>query len=113
MCGSRPDIESGTDLTRSMIRDTPSSKKTFLVSVSFQKLCHVVEVFLTSLRLVDLDVVNRIDITRSMTRDSSSNKIFLVSIHKSCHVLDAKLFYHLYVYQSEWLCKMVTVIHVS
>ena len=74
-----------------MIRDTPSSKKTFLVPVSFQKLCHVVEVFLISLRLVDLDVVSRIDITRSMTRDTSSNKIFLVSFQKSSHVLETFL----------------------
>ena len=73
-----------------MIRDTPSSKKK-LVPVSFQKLCHVVEVFLISLRLVDLDVVRRIDITRSMTRDISSNKMFLVSFQRSSNVLEAFL----------------------
>ena len=43
------------------------------------------------LRLVDLDVVSRIDITRSMTRDSSSNKIFLVTFQKSSNVLEAFL----------------------
>ena len=62
-----------------------------MVPVSFQKLCHVVEVFLISLRLVDLDVVSRIDITRSMTRDTSSNKICLFSFQKSSHVLEAFL----------------------
>ena len=87
MCGSRSDVESG----RSMIRDTPSSKNIFLVSVSFQKLCHVVEVFLISLRLVDLDVVSRIDITRSVIRDTSSNKIFLVSFQKSSNVFEVFL----------------------
>ena len=91
MCGSRSDVESGTDITRSMIRDTPSSKKKLLVPVSFQKLCHVVEDFLISLRLVDLDVVSRIDKMRSMTRDTSSNKIFLVSFQKSSIVLEAFL----------------------
>ena len=91
MCGSRSDVESGTDKTRSMITDTPSPKNIFLVPVSFQKLCHVVEVFLISLRLVDLDVVSRIDITRSVTRDKSSNKIFFVSFQRSSHVLDAFL----------------------
>ena len=80
------DVESGTDITRSINRDTPSSKKIFLVPVSFQKLCHVIEVFLTSLRLV-----SRIDIMQSMTRDSSSNKIFLISFQQSCHVLEAFL----------------------
>ena len=90
MCGSRSDVESGTDITRSMITDTPTSKKK-LVPVSIQKLCRVVDVFLTSLRLVDLDVVSRIDITRSMTRDSSSNKILLVSFQKSSHALEAFL----------------------
>ena len=54
-------------------------------------MCHVVEVFLTSLRLVDLDVVSRIDITRSITRDTSSNKIFFVSFQRSSHVLEAFL----------------------
>ena len=54
-------------------------------------MCHVIEVFLSSLRFVEFDVVTRIDITRSMTRDSSSNKIFLVSFQKSCHVLEAFL----------------------
>ena len=62
-----------------------------MVPVSFQKLCRAVEVFLISLRLVDLDVVSRIDITRSMTRDTSSNKIFSVSFQKSTHVLEAFL----------------------
>ena len=89
--GSRSNVESGTDITRSMIRDTPSSKTIFLDPVYFQKLCHVEEVFLTSLRLVDVDVVSRIDITRSMTSDSSSNKIFLVSFQRSCHVLEVFL----------------------
>ena len=89
--GSRSDVESGTAIMRSMIRDTPSSKKILLVPVSFQKLCHVVEVFLISLRLVDLDIVSRIDITRSMTRDSNSNKTFLVSFQKSSHILEAFL----------------------
>ena len=50
---------------------------------------------LTKQRKIDLppecssgsDVVSRIDITRSMTRDSSSNKIFFVSFQKSGHVL--------------------------
>ena len=88
MCGSRSDVESGTDITRSMIRDTPSSKLIFLVPVSFLKLCHVVEVFLISLRLVDLDVVSSIDIMRSMTRDTRSKKTFLVSFQKSSHVLN-------------------------
>ena len=91
VCGSRSDVESGTDITRSMITDTPNSKKKILVPVSFQKLCHVVEVFLISLRLVDLDVVSRIDITRSMTRDTSSNKMFSVSFQRSSNVLEAFL----------------------
>ena len=75
-------------IKRSMIGDTLKKK---LVPVSFQKLCHVVEVFLTSLRLVDLDVVSKLDITRSMTRDSSSNEILLVSFQKSSNVLEAFL----------------------
>ena len=54
-------------------------------------MCHVVDVFLTSLRLVDLDAVSRIDITQSMTRDTSSNKIFLASFQKSSHILEAFL----------------------
>ena len=62
-----------------------------MVPVFFQKLCHVVEGFLISLRLVDLDVVSRIDITRSMTRDTRSNKIFLVPFQRSGNVLEAFL----------------------
>ena len=62
-----------------------------------------------------MDVESRNDISRSMARDSSSNKTFLVSFQMSfysMYVLEAFL-YHLYVYQSEWLCEMVTIIHVS
>ena len=37
------------------------------------------------------DVESRIDMTQSMTRDSSSNKIFLVSFQKSFYVQEAFL----------------------
>ena len=46
---------------------------------------------ISTLRLTDVDVVSRIDITRSMTKDTSSNKIFLVSFQKSSNVLEAFL----------------------
>ena len=49
-CGSCSDVKSGTDIIRSMIRDTPSSNKLFSVPVFFQKSCHV-EAFLISLGL--------------------------------------------------------------
>ena len=77
--------------------------------VSFQRSCHALEAFLASLRILVLhfksyfnyphcldaieyglapmrgsgsDVEWRNDVSRSMTRDSSSNKIFLVSFQE-------------------------------
>ena len=93
-----------------------SSNKIFLVS--FQKSSHVLEAFLASLRILvllfklysnhphcsdaidydstpicgsGLDGKSRNDVSRSMARDSSSNKIFLVSFQKSCYVQEAFL----------------------
>ena len=51
MSGSRSDVESGTDITRSMIRDT-SSNKIFLFSL--QKCSNILEAFLVSLRILVL-----------------------------------------------------------
>ena len=100
---------------RFLTRDS-SSNKIFLVS--FQKSCHVLEAFLASLRILvlhfksyfnhphcsdaieydlthicgsGLDIEGRNDLSRSMTTDSSSNKIFFVSFQKSFYVLEAFL----------------------
>ena len=81
-------------------------------------MCHVLEAFLASLRILvflfksysnhpqcsdaieydltpisgsGLDVESRDDVLRSMTRDLSSNKIFLASFQKSFYVLEAFL----------------------
>ena len=102
-------------ITRSMTRAS-SSDKIFLIPV--QKSSHVLEAFLASLRILvlyfksysnhphcsdaieydltpicgsGLDVDSRNDVSRFMARDSSSNKIFLVSFQNSCHVLEAFL----------------------
>ena len=100
------DVESKNDVSRSMARDS-SSNKIFLVS--FQKSCYVLEAFLASLRILVLlfksysnhphcsdaieydltPICGRNNVSRSMARDSSSNKIFLVSFQKSCHVFEA------------------------
>ena len=98
-----------------MTRDLSSNK---IVFVSFQKSSNVLEAFLVSLRILvlhfksysnhpdcsdaieydltpicgsGLDVESRNDISRSMARESSSNKIFLVSFQKSFYVLEAFL----------------------
>ena len=98
-----------------MARDS-SSNKIFLVS--FQKSSHVLEAFLASLRILLLlfksysnhphcsdaleydltpirssswDVESRNNVSRSMARDSSSNKTFLVSFQQSFYVLEAFL----------------------
>ena len=93
-CGSCSDVKSGTDIIRSMIRDTPSSNKLFSVPVFFQKLCHVVEAFLSPKVGSCSDVKSGSDITRSMIRDTpSANEIFSVpvSFQKLCHVVEAFL----------------------
>ena len=96
-----------------MTRDSSSNK---ILLISFQKSSHVFEAFLASLRILvlhfesysnhphcldaveydltpicgsGLDVESRNDVSRSMTRDSSWNKILLVSFQKSCHVFEA------------------------
>ena len=79
--GSCSDVKSCSDITRSMTKDTPSANEIFSVPVFFQKLCHVVEAFLSPKVGSCSNVKSGSDITRSMTIDTpSANEIFSVPV---------------------------------
>ena len=73
------DVKSGSDITRSMIRDTPIANKIFSVPVSrFQKLRHVAEAFLISF-LISLDYPTNFNAEASKCKKTVSETSLLES----------------------------------